>query len=47
MTISTFSNREFNKETIVELLAMPDASEIEFEVPKLTGKIYRVEEFDY
>jgi len=36
MTISTFSSREFNKETIVELLAMPDASEIEFEVPKLT-----------
>ena len=33
-------------ESIVDLLAMPDPSNIEFEAPKLKGKIYRTEEFD-
>lgn len=28
------------KENIVELLAMPDASEIDFETPKIKGKIF-------
>ncbi len=33
-------------ENIVDLLAMPDSSDIDFEVPKLKGKIFRTEEFD-
>lgn len=34
------------KETIVDLLAMPASKNIDFEAPKLKGKIYRPEEFD-
>ncbi len=33
-------------ENIVDLLAMPDASDIDFEIQPLKGDIYRVEEFD-
>lgn len=34
------------KESIIDLLAMPDAAEIEFDPPKLNKKIYRPEDFD-
>jgi prevent-host-death family protein len=34
------------KENIVDLLAMPEAADIDFETPKLTNKMYRPEEFD-
>lgn len=34
------------KENIVDLLAMPDSSEIEFEVPNLTKTIFRPEDFE-
>lgn len=33
-------------ENIVDLLAMPDSLDIEFEVPKMKGKLFRLEEFD-
>ena len=32
--------------SIVDLLAMPDSTDIEFEVPKMKGKFFRIEEFD-
>jgi prevent-host-death family protein len=32
--------------TIVDLLTMPDAATIEFNAPKLKGKMYRTEKFD-
>ncbi len=35
-----------SNESIVDLLVMPDSTDIEFEAPKLKGKIYRAEEFD-
>lgn len=34
------------KETIVDLLAMPDATDIDFEPPKLSKKMHRPGEFD-
>ena len=34
------------KENIVDLLAMPNSKDIDFEAPKLKGIIYRPEEFD-
>lgn len=34
------------KESIVDLLAMPDAANIAFEAPKIEGKLYRPEDFD-
>ena len=34
------------KETIVDLLAMPDSTDIDFEVPPLGNKLHRPEEFD-
>ena len=34
------------KENIIDLLAMPDAAEIDFEPAKLNKKIYRPEDFD-
>jgi len=34
------------KETIVELLAMPDAAELDFDPPRLSKKMYRPEDFD-
>ena len=33
-------------ENIVDLLVMPDSTDIDFEAPKLKGKIFRAEEFD-
>jgi prevent-host-death family protein len=34
------------KESIVDLLAMPDAEEVDFEAPKLSEKLYKPEEFN-
>ncbi len=34
------------KETIVDLLAMPDAADIDFAAAKLKSKLYHPEEFD-
>lgn len=34
------------QETIVELLSMPEAGDIEFEPPKLSNKLIRPEDFD-
>ncbi len=34
------------KETIVDILAMPESIDIDFEAPKLGNKIYRPEEFE-
>lgn len=33
-------------ESIVDLLAMPNSTDIDFEAPKLKGNIFRAEEFD-
>lgn len=34
------------KESIVDLLAMPNVNVVEFDAPKLKGTVYRPEEFD-
>lgn len=46
LSIEDYLKLTKTKETIVELLAMPDSSDIEFEAPKIKGKIYRAEEFE-
>jgi prevent-host-death family protein len=46
LSIDDYLELTKTKETIVDLLAMPDSAEIEFEAPKIKGKIYRIEEFD-
>ncbi|ASQ46111.1 type II toxin-antitoxin system Phd/YefM family antitoxin [Legionella clemsonensis] len=45
LTIEAYLKLSKTKETIVDLLAMPDATDIEFEAPKIKG-IYHIEEFD-
>ncbi|HHF7366846.1 TPA: type II toxin-antitoxin system Phd/YefM family antitoxin [Legionella bozemanae] len=46
LSIEDYLELTKTKETIVDLLAMPDSSDIEFEAPKIKGTIYRVEEFE-
>ncbi|WP_028387766.1 type II toxin-antitoxin system Phd/YefM family antitoxin [Legionella fairfieldensis] len=46
LTIEDYLKLSKTKETIVDLLAMPDTTDIDFEAPKLKGNIYRTEEFD-
>lgn len=46
LSIEDYLQLTKTKETIVDLLAMPDLSDIEFEAPKIKGKIYRIEEFE-
>lgn len=46
LTIEDYLKLSKTKETIVDLLAMPDTTNIEFDAPKLKGSIYRTEEFD-
>lgn len=46
LSIDDYLELTKTKETIVDLLAMPDSAEIEFEAPKIKGKIYRIEEFE-
>lgn len=54
MRIITMSSRQFNQDvsqakrtaqSIVELLAMPDAADIDFEAPRLNKALYRPEDF--
>jgi prevent-host-death family protein len=46
LSIEDYLKLTQTKETIVDLLAMPDSSDIEFEVPNIKGTISRVEEFE-
>lgn len=46
LSIEDYLQLTKTKETIVDLLAMPDLSDIEFEAPKIKGKIYRLEELE-
>lgn len=45
LTIEDYQKLTASKESIIELLAMPDAAEVDFEPPKLNKKIYRPESF--
>jgi prevent-host-death family protein len=46
LTIDEYLKLTKTKETIVDLLAMPDEADIDFEAPKIKGALYRAEEFD-
>lgn len=46
LSIEDYLKLTKTKETIVDLLAMPDSSDIDFEAPKIKGSIYRLEEFE-
>jgi prevent-host-death family protein len=46
LSIEDYLKLTQTKETIVDLLAMPDSPDIEFEAPNIEGTIYRVEEFE-
>jgi hypothetical protein len=41
LTIEEYRKILDKQENIMDLLAMPDAAEIEFEPPRLQGKLYR------
>lgn len=41
LTIEVYQKVTEKKESIVELLAMPDAADVEFEPPRLNKKLYR------
>lgn len=45
LTIKDYQSLTKTKESIADLLAMPDASDIDFEPQKLTKTLYRGEEF--
>lgn len=45
LTIQDYEKMTEIKESIVDLLAMPDAADIDFEPAKLSKKIYRPEDF--
>lgn len=46
LTIQDYQKLTEIKESIIDLLAMPDAADIEFEPVKLNKEIYRPEDFD-
>lgn len=46
LSIEAYQKLTRTKENILDLLAMPDVADIEFEAPKLDKKIYRSEDFD-
>lgn len=46
LTIEDYLKLSITKETIVDLLAMPQSDDVEFDAPKIKGRIYRPEEFD-
>lgn len=46
LSIEDYLKLTKTKETIVDLLAMPDSADIEFEVPKIKESIYHAEEFE-
>lgn len=41
LTIEAYQDITDQRKSIVELLAMPDAAEIDFEPPRLNGELYR------
>lgn len=41
LTIEEYQRITHKRESIVDLLAMPDVADIDFEPPKLEGKLYR------
>ena len=45
LTIEDYEKIADDHESILDLLAMPKASEIEFEPPRLKGKLFRPAEF--
>ena len=45
LTMKDYQRLTKTKESIVELLAMPDAANIDFEPPKLNKTLYRKEDF--
>ena len=46
LAIQDYQKLTETKESIVDLLAMSDATEIDFEPPKLNKEVYRPEDFD-
>lgn len=46
MSYEDFKRREADEPSIIELLTMPDAMDIEFEPPKLTDTGFKPAEFD-
>jgi prevent-host-death family protein len=46
LTIQDYEKLAEVKENIIDLLAMPDAADIDFEPPKLKKKLYRAEDFE-
>lgn len=46
LTIRDYEKLTESKESIIDLLAMPDAAHIDFKPPKLNKDIYRPESFD-
>jgi prevent-host-death family protein len=46
LTIQDYQKLTATKENIVDLLAMPDAADIDFEPAKLNKNIYRPEDFE-
>jgi prevent-host-death family protein len=45
LSIEDYLNLTQTKETIADLLAMPDSSDIDFEPAKVKGSIFRIEGF--
>lgn len=46
LSIEDYEKLTKSKESIVDLLAMPEAIDIDFEAPKLNANLYRPEDFD-
>ena len=46
LSIRDYQNLTKTKENIIDLLAMPNATDIDFEPAKLNKEIYRPEDFD-
>lgn len=46
LTIQDYQKLTETKESIIDLLAMPDAADIDFEPEKLNKTIYRAEDFE-
>lgn len=46
LAIQDYQKLTKTKESIVDLLAMPDAADIDFDAPKFNKEIYRSEDFE-
>lgn len=46
LSIEDYQKLTRTKENILDLLAMPEVADIEFDVPKLNKKLYRSEDFE-